>query len=215
MSQRKHLPSIHVPHHKNTAACETVTMPIPDEVSISMSQNIGAPCQPLVEKGDYVKVGQRIGDVQAFVSAPIFSSVSGTVKSIDKVRGSMGGFETHIVIETDKKFKVEIAAPGLTKEDFKIELNSENQLVVCLEHCDEKGDKGGECCGEEDCTKGEKHHYLRREFSYTSFRQIFNLPDSVDKEKITAKMSHGVLKIKLPKREGGEKLPELKTIAIE
>ena len=102
MSQRKHLPSIHVPHHKNTAACETVTMPIPDEVSISMSQNIGAPCQPLVEKGDYVKVGQRIGDVEAFVSAPIFSSVSGTVKSIDKVRGSMGGFETHIVIETDK-----------------------------------------------------------------------------------------------------------------
>ena len=85
MSQRKHLPSIHVPHHKNTAAFETVTMPVPDEVSISMSQNIGAPCQPLVEKGDYVKVGQRIGDVQAFVSAPIFSSVSGTVKSIDKV----------------------------------------------------------------------------------------------------------------------------------
>ena len=106
MSQRKHLPSIHVPHHKNTAACETVTMPIPDEVSISMSQNIGAPCQPLVEKGDYVKVGQRIGDVEAFVSAPIFSSVSGTVKSIDKVRGSMGGFETHIVIETDKKQEI-------------------------------------------------------------------------------------------------------------
>jgi electron transport complex protein RnfC len=50
-----------------------------------------------------VKVGQRIGDVDAFISAPIFSSVSGTVKSIDQVRGSMGGFETHIVIETDKK----------------------------------------------------------------------------------------------------------------
>ncbi|MBP3895659.1 MAG: RnfABCDGE type electron transport complex subunit C, partial [Mogibacterium sp.] len=106
MSQRKHLPSVHVPHHKNTAASETVTMPIPDEVSISMSQNIGAPCSPLVAVGDYVKVGQRIGDVEAFVSAPVFSSVSGTVKSIDQVRGSMGGFETHIVIETDKKQEV-------------------------------------------------------------------------------------------------------------
>ena len=119
------------------------------------------------------------------------------------------------VIETDKKFKVEIAAPGLTKEDFKIELKSENQLVVCLEHCDEKGDKGGECCGEEDCTKGEKHHYLRREFSYTSFRQIFNLPESVDRDKITAKMKHGVLCIKLPKRDGADVKRDMKMIAIE
>ena len=121
MSQRKHLPSIHVPHHKNTAASETVAMPIPDEVSISMSQNIGAPCTPLVAAGDYVKVGQRIGDVEAFVSAPIFSSVSGTVKSIDQVRGSMGGFETHIVIETDKKQEIseEIKIPEMESfEDF-------------------------------------------------------------------------------------------------
>ena len=121
MSQRKHLPSIHVPHHKNTAAAETVTMPVPDEVSISMSQNIGAPCKPLVEKGDYVKVGQRIGDVEAFVSAPIFSSVSGTVKAIEQVRGSMGGFETHIVIETDKKQEIseEVKVPEINSfEDF-------------------------------------------------------------------------------------------------
>ena len=96
-------------------------MPIPDEVSISMSQNIGAPCSPLVAAGDYVKVGQRIGDVDAFVSAPIFSSVSGTVKSIDQVRGSMGGFETHIVIETDKKQEIseEIKVPEMGNfEDF-------------------------------------------------------------------------------------------------
>ena len=119
------------------------------------------------------------------------------------------------VIETDKKFKIEIAAPGMTKEDMRVELNNENQLVVLLEKEVDKDADGKECCGDEDCSKDEKHHYLRREFSYTSFRQIFNLPESVDKEKITAKMSHGVLKIKLPKREGGEKAPELKTIAIE
>ena len=114
------------------------------------------------------------------------------------------------VIETDKKFKIQIAAPGMTKDDFKIELNADNQLVVCLEK--EDGDK--ECCGEGDC-KDEKHHYLRREFSYTSFRQIFNLPESVDRDKITAKMKHGVLHIKLPKRDGADRQSEMRQIAIE
>lgn len=114
------------------------------------------------------------------------------------------------VIETDKKFKIQIAAPGMTKDDFKIELNADNQLVVCLE----KEDSDKECCGEGDC-KDEKHHYLRREFSYTSFRQIFNLPESVDRDKITAKMKHGVLHIKLPKRDGADRQPEMRQIAIE
>lgn len=103
MSQGKHLPSIHVPHHKNTAGLETEVMPIPDIVKISMSQSIGAPCKPLVAKGDYVRVGQRIGDTDAFVSAPVHSSVSGKVIDIESSRGSMGGFETLVVIETDKK----------------------------------------------------------------------------------------------------------------
>ena len=131
MSQRKHLPSIHVPHHKNTSAFETVTMPVPDEVSISMSQNIGAPCNPLVAKGDYVKVGQRIGDVEAFVSSPIFSSVSGTVKDIVKVRGSMGGFETHIVIETDKKQEVseEVKVPEINSFDDFVKAARDSGLV--------------------------------------------------------------------------------------
>ena len=91
MSQGKHLPSILVKHHKNTAGRETEVMPIPDVVEICMSQSIGAPCQPLVAKGDYVKVGQKIGDTEAFVSAPIHSSVSGTVTDITSVRSSMGG----------------------------------------------------------------------------------------------------------------------------
>lgn len=106
MSQGKHLPSILVKHHKNTAGRETEVMPIPDVVAICMSQSIGAPCRPLVAKGDYVKVGQKIGDTDAFVSAPVHSSVSGTVSDIISVRSSMGGMETHIVIETDKKQEV-------------------------------------------------------------------------------------------------------------
>ena len=99
----KHLPSINAGHYKNTAACETEVMPVPDVVKISMSQQIGAPCKPLVEKGDKVYVGQLIGDTDAFVSAPIYSSVSGTVTGIDTIRSANGGYDTRIVIETDGK----------------------------------------------------------------------------------------------------------------
>ncbi|MCI5885595.1 MAG: electron transport complex subunit RsxC [Clostridiales bacterium] len=106
MSQKKHLNSAKTPHYKHTADCATVAMPIPDEVRISMSHNIGKHCQPLVGKGDEVKVGQPIGDVDAFISAPIHSSVSGVVKAIETQRGGMGGEEQVIVIETDKKQEV-------------------------------------------------------------------------------------------------------------
>lgn len=119
--QKKHLQSIKVSHEKHTAACETQVMPIPDTVCISMSQHIGAPCKPLVKKGDYVKVGQPIGDTDAFVSAPIHSSVSGTVTGIEGIRSVMGGEDQAIVIETDKKQEVweEIKPPAAgNREEF-------------------------------------------------------------------------------------------------
>ena len=103
----KHLHSIDAGHYKNTAGCETEVMPIPDIVKISMSQHIGAPCKPLVAKGDAVKVGQLIGDTDAFVSAPIHSSVSGTVVGIETQRSAVGGNDTLVVIETDKKTRNE------------------------------------------------------------------------------------------------------------
>ena len=102
MSQ-KHLNSVKTGHFKNTASCATEIMPVPDVVKISMSQHIGAPCKPLVAKGDYVTVGQLIGDTDAFVSAPIHSSVSGTVTGIEEQRSAAGGKDTLVVIETDKK----------------------------------------------------------------------------------------------------------------
>lgn len=119
--QKKHLQSIKVSHEKHTAACETQIMPIPDTVCISMSQHIGAPCKPLVKKGDYVKVGQPIGDTDAFVSAPIHSSVSGTVTGIETIRSVAGGEDQAIVIETDKKQEAweEIKPPAVeNREDF-------------------------------------------------------------------------------------------------
>ena len=102
--QGKHLNSIKVSHEKHTAGCATEIMAIPETVCISMSQHIGAPCKPLVKKGDQVKVGQLIGDTDAFVSAPIHSSVSGTVKEIshDPI-GEQEGKIRSVIIETDGK----------------------------------------------------------------------------------------------------------------
>lgn len=115
---KKHLSSVHVSHHKNTAACASEVMPIPDIVKISMSQHIGAPCKPLVAKGDYVKVGQKIGDTDAFVSAPIHSSVSGTVTGIEQARSAAGGYDTLVVIEPDKKQEIseEVQIPEEPKD---------------------------------------------------------------------------------------------------
>lgn len=97
------LNSIHVSHEKHTSGCVTEKMAVPETVCISMAQHIGAPCKPLVAKGDRVTVGQRIGDTEAFVSAPIHSSVSGTVKEISTMRSMAGGEDQVIVIETDGK----------------------------------------------------------------------------------------------------------------
>ena len=119
--QGKHLNSIHVSHEKHTAACATEIMAIPETVCISMSQHIGAPCKPLVAKGDAVKVGQVIGDTDAFVSAPIHSSVSGTVKDIITMRNVMGGKDQMVVIESDGKQEVweEIKPPVINDmKDF-------------------------------------------------------------------------------------------------
>ena len=81
------------------------------------------------------------------------------------------------VIESDKDYKVEVAAPGMTKEDFKIHINEDNDLVISMEKKTEstEGDKEGK----------KESRYLRREFSYSKFQQTLILPDDVDKDKIT------------------------------
>ena len=94
------------------------------------------------------------------------------------------------VIDEEKEYKVEVAAPGMTKEDFQIKLDNDNNLIIALE----KKNKN-----EEHDKKTNK--YLRREFSYSKFQQAFTLPDDVEKDKITAKMTDGVLTIDIPKKE--------------
>lgn len=107
------------------------------------------------------------------------------------------------VIESDKDYKVEVAAPGMTKEDFNIHLSEDNELVISMEKKNETK--------EED--KGNKK-YLRREFSYSKFQQALILPDDVEKDKINANVTDGVLTIELPKRTPEEEAKINRVIEI-
>ena len=110
-----------VPHHKNTAQMESATLPCPSQVTIPMQQHVGAPCKPLVKVGDVVQVGQKIGDSDAFVSAPIHASISGKVSAITKVALPGGQMVDAVVIESDGQMTVspEVRPPVVnTPEDF-------------------------------------------------------------------------------------------------
>lgn len=75
---------LHLSHNKNTAGKESVKLPIPEKVYIPMQMHIGAPCLPTVAVGDLVRVGDKIGDSDAPLSAPIHASVSGKVTAFTR-----------------------------------------------------------------------------------------------------------------------------------
>lgn len=91
------------------------------------------------------------------------------------------------VKETDKAYVVELAAPGMKKEDFNVHVNDEGNLIIKMEKKQENK--------EED----KSARYLRREFSYSKFEQTLLLPDDVKREDIKAKVENGVLTVELPK----------------
>ena len=98
------------------------------------------------------------------------------------------------VIENNDEFRIEVAAPGLDKKDFKIDLDN-NVLTISSEKemKDEETDKNGK--------------FMRREFSYSSFKRSFSMPQSVEADKINAKHKDGVLYISIPKREEAKQKP--------
>ena len=100
---RLHIHGVHVPNRKNTAELAALRLPIPETVEIPMSMHIGAPAIPVVKPGDSVKVGQLIGKAGGFVSAPVYASVSGTVKKIGQQVGSGGRLMQTVVIAADGK----------------------------------------------------------------------------------------------------------------
>lgn len=91
------------------------------------------------------------------------------------------------VKENEKAYVMEVAAPGLKKEQVHMDIDKDGFLNVAIENKAENKDEN------------KKEHYLRREFSYSSYQQSYQLPDNVDREKISAKVSDGVLEIELPK----------------
>lgn len=128
------------------------------------------------------------------------------------------------VYETDKEYKVDVAAAGMSKEDFKIHIDSDNDLTITMEkNCNCETKNGEKCCDEkkekeEKCNDGkceEKGRYLRREFSYTRFQQTLILPDDADTTKIEAKVKHGVLRIHIPKKKEKEEAKQSRNIMIE
>ncbi len=95
-----------VVHNKITAEKETVRMPAPDIVTLPMLQHIGVPCTPTVKKGDYVGVGQIIGDSDKYISAPIHASVSGKVIAVQDVKLANGKMAPAVTIESDGEMKL-------------------------------------------------------------------------------------------------------------
>lgn len=92
------------------------------------------------------------------------------------------------VIESEKEYRVEVAAPGMTKDDFNIRIDENDNLVVSMEKREEKNEEKKD------------GRYLRREFSYSKFQQTIVLPENVEQDKIEAKVEHGVLNICVPKK---------------
>lgn len=106
------------------------------------------------------------------------------------------------IVETEKEYIVEIAAPGVTKDDFCVTVDKHDQLIVTVENRNnnEERDKKGK--------------FLRREFSYSQFQQTLILPENVNKDDIRATQDNGVLTITIPKNHATV-ATEPKRIAVE
>ena len=90
------------------------------------------------------------------------------------------------IIENNDAFVLDLAVPGMKKDDFKVNLDND-LLTISIEKKDEKSD--------------EKVNYTRKEFSYNAFSRSFSLPESIDAEKIKAEYNEGILSINLPKKD--------------
>ena len=106
--------------------------------------------------------------------------------------------------ESEKEFQIEIAAPGMNKEDFSVRVDNDEELVIALEKKNKK---------EEKDEKGTT--YLRREFSYTSYHQSFTLPENITLDGIQAEMVNGVLHITLPKLQEVKQVPASRHIEVK
>lgn len=97
------------------------------------------------------------------------------------------------VKEDAKAYTMEIAVPGVKKEYCRVNINADGNLEVAIENKLEHK--------EEEKSEDKKEHYLRREFSYSNYQQVYALPEDIVKEEISAMVEHGVLTITMPKEK--------------
>ena len=106
------------------------------------------------------------------------------------------------VKEDAKAYVMELAVPGIKKEYCRVCINNEGNLEVTIENKMEHKDED------------KKEHYLRREFSYSNYQQVYVLPDDVEKDHVTAAVENGVLAITMPKKTKEEEKKALRQIEI-
>lgn len=102
------------------------------------------------------------------------------------------------IVETDEEFMVQLAAPGMKKEDFLLELDND-MLIIQVENNNAEDEQNV--------------HYMRREFNYQNFKRSFHLPNTVEIDKIEAQYKDGLLNLTIPKKEEARRKP-VKTISI-
>ena len=105
--------------------------------------------------------------------------------------------------EEENGFVVEVAAPGMTKEDCNVMVDDDNNLIISFEKKNESEEKD------------KKGKYLRREFSYTQFQRTMILPENAEKDKINAKVENGVLMVEIPVKKEDENVTKAKRIEIQ
>ncbi len=97
------------------------------------------------------------------------------------------------VKESETAYTMELAAPGIKKEYCRVNIDDNGNLAIAIENkCEHKNED-------------KKHHYLRREFSYSNYEQNYTLPDNVERDKISAKVEDGILTVTMPKMAKEEK----------
>jgi len=116
------------------------------------------------------------------------------------------------VLEDEKAFHVEVAAPGMTKDDFKINI-VDDALVISMEK--KVNNENQNENQNENENKKDNRRYLRREFSYSKFQQTMTLPENAQKDAISAAMTDGILNITIPKMTAEEKEKAMKYIEIK
>ena len=107
------------------------------------------------------------------------------------------------VKEDAKAYTMEVAAPGIKKDSCKIHIDADGNLEVAVEN------------KSENKNEDKKEHYIRREFSYSSYKQTYVLPDNVEKDEVSAKVENGVLTITMPKKAKEEEKKNQRCIEVK